>query len=159
MNRRRLLAWIAISWFLTVSPTASGDFRPSVHIFGAEECVYCRNALTFLRQLSTERGDFDVHEYDVVRSSDAATLFFRFITMAGLRDPHVPMIVIGRDITLGFESDASTGQDIRRQIETCRTAKCPDQMRTFIDWAFPAEAASYFQWTVRTRWAEAAARF
>ncbi len=85
--------------------------RLNVYIFGAEDCSFCRNARTFLRKFRNEKGGFDLHEFDVVRSGDDAALFVRFITAAGMHETHIPMVIIGRQIMLGYNNDATSGQE------------------------------------------------
>jgi glutaredoxin len=121
---------------MTAPGAAPGDLQPQrpvqVYVFGAQQCLHCDAALQFLSRLRQDTHAFEFHDYDIVASSEAATLFARFIQAMRVANPAVPMIVIGSSITFGFENDATTGRDLRRQIDACRRTTCPDLMGVFI---------------------------
>jgi hypothetical protein len=123
------------------SAARAGVSEPHVYVFGAEQCSFCERAVKFLRRLHAEKGRFTLHEYDIVASSDDATLFVKVVAAIGLNDPVVPMVIVGREVLLGFQSDETSGREIQRHIETCHVDGCPDLIRPLIEPATPAEAA------------------
>ena len=127
--------------------------RPIVYIFGSADCSFCQNALAFLRKISREDAGFDLREFDVVRSSDDAALFVRFITAVGMREAHIPMVVVGRDIMLGYDTDATSGREMQMKIEACRVGMCPDVVELFIKGDGRADILSNAAWTEHRRWA------
>ncbi len=148
-----LLIWVGAS-----APVLAADPRPIVYIFGAAECSFCQNALTFLRKSSREDVGFDLREFDVVRSSEDATLFVRFITAVGMREAHIPMVVVGRDIMLGYDTDDTSGREMRAKIEACRVETCLDVVGMFIRGGGPPEILSNAAWTEYRRWAGSSVR-
>jgi hypothetical protein len=145
-------------WTGAAGSTFAAESRVQVYIFGSAECSFCQNALVFLRKISRDNGGFDLHEYDVVRSSEDATLFVRFMTAVGMREAHIPMVVVGRDIILGYDVDATSGRELQIKIEACRIDKCTDVMGLFIKGGGPAQVVANATWTENRRWAAASER-
>lgn len=159
MTRRTLMAFALLSFsgFFTVA--MAGGPMPQLYIFGAEKCGYCQKALIFLRGLqSRDNSRFQLHEYDIVRSSDEATLYAKLVTSIGLNSPVVPMIIIGRDVVLGYESDETTGAEIAGYIEACQTKDCPDLVGRMIELPGAVDVSSIGTWTTHRRWIEAEIR-
>lgn len=131
---------------------------PNVYVFGAEQCDYCQRAVKFLRRLHTDRGGFKLHEFDIVASSDDATLFVQVIAAIGLSNPVVPMVIVGREVMLGFQSDETSGREIQGHIERCHVDGCRDPLRSLIAPTQPFDVATAGPWVVHRRWAGAALR-
>jgi glutaredoxin len=157
----RMIRHLILALTLLVSGSVHGTFAAGereiqVYIFGAEQCSYCQHAVKFLRRLHAESGRFTLNEYDIVRSSEEATFYVRVVEAIGLTNPVVPMVVVGRNVVLGFESDESSGREIQRYIELCLVDGCPDRLRGLIESAEPATASALGAWTIHRQWAEAA---
>jgi glutaredoxin len=153
-------AMLVCSWLPAAVPNAAKAdvFMPQVYVFGAEQCSFCERAVRFLRRLHGEKGRFTLHEYDIVASSDDATLFVKVVAAIGLNDPVVPMVIVGREVLLGFQSDETSGREIERHIETCHATGCPDLIRPLIEPATPADSVATGPWMVHRRWAQASLR-
>jgi thiol-disulfide isomerase/thioredoxin len=158
MIRCYVLAFMLLVGSFMPATTIAGALEPEVYVFGAENCGYCDRAVKFLRRLYAEKGRFNLHEYDVVSSSNDATLFVKVVTAIGLNDPVVPMVIVGREVLLGFESDETSGREIQRNIEQCHVAGCPDLLRPLIVPTEPAGAAAMASWVIHRQWAVAALR-
>ena len=152
MVRRGLIAlvWLGFSSIFAVALAASA--APQLYVFGAELCSYCQKALIFLRGLRPINNCFQLHEFDIVRSSEEATLYARLVTSIGLSTPVVPMIVIGREVILGYESDETTGREIAGHIEACQTSDCPDLVGRMIEHPAATDVVSPGTWTTHRRW-------
>ena len=159
MIRRTLLALTLLSLGGLSTGAMAGGPTPQLYVFGAEQCSYCQKALIFLHGIQSKDGSrFQLHDYDIVRSSEEATLFARVVTSIGLSSPVVPMIVIGREVILGYESDETTGREIARHIEACQTRECPDLVGRMIELPGTADIVGAGAWTTHSRWKEAALR-
>ena len=159
MTRRILMALALLSFSSVFTVAVAGGPTPQLYIFGAEKCGYCQKALIFLRSLQVkDNSGFQLHEYDIVRSSEEATLYARVVTSIGLDSPVVPMIIIGREVILGYESDETTGREIAGHIEACRTKDCPDLIGRMIEMPGTADVADIRTWTMHSRWIEAGLR-
>ena len=156
MVRRSLIAlvWLSFSCVLTVALAANPT--PQLYVFGAGQCSYCQKALIFLRDLRSRDKRFQLHEFDIVRSSEEATLYARLVTSIGLSAPVVPMIVIGREVILGYESGETTGREIASHIEACQISDCPDLVGGMMELPGATDVVSPGTWTTHRRWMEAA---
>ena len=52
--------------------------------------------------------------------------------------PAVPLIVIGDDVVVGYDEDATTGAEIEARIEACRSKACSDVAAEYVRGAHPA---------------------
>lgn len=155
MIQRARLALASLLAWAVLSMTATAETVPNLYVFGAEHCSYCDRASAFVHRLQTTDGRFKLHEHNITRSSDDAKLFVRIVASIGLPDPVVPMIIIGRNILLGYEDDETTGREIVSTLESCRTGDCPDVVRLFIDDQATASVSAAGGWSVHRRWASA----
>jgi thiol-disulfide isomerase/thioredoxin len=158
MLRRCMFAITMLAWISMPGPVNADALEPVVYVFGAEQCGYCERAVKFLRRLHAEKGRFTLHEYDIVASSDDATLYVKVVAAIGLTDPVIPMVIVGREVLLGFESDEASGREIQRNIERCHIAECPDLLRPLIEPTDAVSTVATGSWIVHRRWAEAALR-
>jgi thiol-disulfide isomerase/thioredoxin len=158
MIRKFTLALVLLASINMTHSVKAEPSQPVVYIFGAEECAYCQRAVKFLRTLHTEKGGFVLKEYDIVSSPDDATLFARVVMAIGLKDPVVPMIIVGREVLLGFKSEATTGREIKGHIGRCQKNGCQDVLRPFLELADPVIALLAVRWSVHRRWVEASLR-
>jgi glutaredoxin len=97
-----------------------------VYYFGAKGCDYCAKGLDFLKRLEREDTGIRLRDYDIIASPSDSALFVFVVRAIGLADPHVPMTVIGHNVIIGYESDETTGREIRLTIQQCRTKACPN---------------------------------
>ncbi len=95
---------------------------------------------------------------DIVRGSVEATLYAWVVTLIGLASPVGPMIIIGREVILGYESDETTGREIAGHIEACQTKDCPDLIGRMIERPGVSDVADVGTWTMHRRWIEAGLR-
>ena len=159
MIYRVLMACALLSFSSLFGVATAGGSKPQLYIFGAEKCGYCQKALIFVRGLqSKDDSRFQLHDYDIVRSSEEATLYARVVTSIGLDSPVVPMIIIGREVILGYESDETTGREIAGHIEACQTKNCPDLIGRMIGMPGSTGVVHIEPWTMHRRWIEAGLR-
>ena len=159
MVRRTLMALALLSFSSLFGAAMAGSSTPQIYVFGADKCGYCHKALIFLRGLQAKDSTrFQLHDYDIVRSSDEATLYARVVTAIGLNSPVVPMIIIGREVILGYESDETTGREIAGHIDACQTKECPDLIGRIIDMPGTVGIVDIGTWTMHRRWIEAGLR-
>ena len=126
---RLILIWIISAAFAFVAAadrrSAAGN-EPHVHIFRAQTCDYCDRAMNFLKRLQDEDKRIRMHDHNVDSSAKEAILFLNLVDSLELSLPVIPIIFVGRVVVIGFESNETTGRDIRGAIESCRINGCPD---------------------------------
>ena len=136
------------------SRSAAGA-EPQVHIFRTRDCDYCERAMTFLQQLQTDDGPFRLHDHDVDSNANEALLFLNLVESLQMHIPVILVTFVGRVVGIGYQSDGTTGRDIRKVIETCRTKDCPDLVPMFAGETEDAATARPAPWSVAIRDADA----
>ena len=130
--------------------------EPEIHYFRVTGCRFCDDGLSFLKRYREEDKRIVLHDYDVLRSEREATLFVRVVDAIGLTDPRVPMTIIGRRVIIGFDTDETTGWEIRQVVEQCRIVECPDMLRSIIHYDPEVVTSSTDTWVVERRYAGSA---
>jgi hypothetical protein len=136
-------------------PARAQTKQPAVYFFGASECDYCANGLSFLTQWKKSDDRFSLRVFDIVASSDDAGAFVQIVQAIGLADPRVPMTVVGNHVFIGYEGDATTGVDIKAAVEQCRASSCPDVIRGILTLGADI-AMARAGWDINRRFAKAA---
>jgi glutaredoxin len=132
--------------------------EPEVYYFGATGCEFCANGLAYLKRLAAEDTRVRLKDFDIIADGADAAVFIRVTRAIGLNDPQVPMTVIGHHVIIGYESDQTTGAEIRATIEQCRASGCPDLLRELIGLPADAQTAAPQGWIVERRFASSSGR-
>ena len=135
---------------------AANVVEPQVYYFGASGCDFCDNGLAFLKRFKVEDDRVRFHNFDIVGKPDDATLYVRVVNAIGLSNPRVPMIIIGRHVIIGYESDETTGHEIRLAVEQCRLGSCPDLVHGLMTYGPEVAMETPGQWLIDRRFAKAA---
>jgi len=107
---------------------AAGPPALTIHYFRADGCPHCEDAGAFFARLAAEEPRLIVRDYEVSRDPENRALFQAALQALGVEEGGVPFIFVGDWATLGFHTDATTGTEIRRQVERCLAAPCPDAL-------------------------------
>jgi glutaredoxin len=134
-------------------PLTAKDIEPQIYYFGASGCDYCANGLAFIKAFKERDGRVQYRAFDIIASPDDAEAFVRIVNAIGLADPQVPMTIIGHHVFVGYESDDSTGEEIRLAVEQCRASGCSDVVKGVLSFG-PEVAGASQGWTVNRRFAK-----
>ena len=107
---------------------AAGPPALTIHYFRADGCPHCEDAGAFFARLAAEEPRLIVRDYEVSRNPENRALFQAALQALGVEEGGVPFIFVGDWATLGYHADATTGAEIRRQVERCLAAPCPDAL-------------------------------
>ena len=107
---------------------AAGPPALTIHYFRADGCPHCEDAGAFFARLAAEEPRLIVRDYEVSRDPENRALFQAALQALGVEEGGVPFIFVGDWATLGYHADATTGTEIRRQVERCLAAPCPDAL-------------------------------
>jgi hypothetical protein len=107
---------------------AAGPPALTIHYFRADGCPHCEDAGAFFARLAAEEPRLIVRDYEVSRNPENRALFQAALQALGVEEGGVPFIFVGDWATLGYHADATTGTEIRRQVERCLAAPCPDAL-------------------------------
>ena len=122
---RHLRAFVLIA-MVALSASASAQ-EPRIYLFWGGSCPYSQGALSFLRQEREGDPNIELVELETEGTLVHAVLLAKLFQMIGLPDiAMIPTVVIGSSITVGYDDDATTGQEINGTLAACRKERCPD---------------------------------
>jgi glutaredoxin len=111
---RRLLAAAAL--LLLGAASRAGD-AIEIELFVRADCPHCAAAKAYVAGLAHERPDLRVVETDLQRNPAALPRLRELWREAGIEQPGVPTIRIGKRLIVGFDTPATTGAQIRAALE------------------------------------------
>jgi len=124
---RHALAALLLALFAFAAPAQSTS-RVDLYLFWGEGCPHCERAITFLKRLEAEEPRLRVHYLEVWRNAANRDAFVSIAQRLALEDLAVPVAVVGDSATIGYWTDSTTGAELKRRIDYCLTAACPDTM-------------------------------
>lgn len=89
---------------------------PEIEVFVREGCPHCEAARSFLAALERERSALRVTLIDIRRDPDALARLHQLSRDAGIAQPGVPTIRVGDRLIVGFDTPATTGEQIRAAL-------------------------------------------
>jgi len=102
--------------------SAAGEAGAPVdlHFFWSLSCPHCRNAHPFIANLPVALPWLRLHEHEISRDRAAAERFRALVEKAGAGDiAGVPAFYFCGELHFGWESEASTGELLRRRLTAC----------------------------------------
>lgn len=151
----RLLLALALLLIVLPARDASAS-EPQIYYFGAEGCDFCAEGRSYLKRLAMTDDRIKLREFDIVSNSDDALAFVLVVSAIGLSDPQVPMTIIGHNVIIGYQSDETTGEEIRLTLEQCRATSCRDIVGSLIGSGPEAALVTRRNWRIERRFADAA---
>lgn len=103
------------SFFFSLGEVTAQETEPTyVHMFGRDDCGHCMDEKTFLQD-----NGIPYDYYNIVESDSAKELYLK------LAEKHsatkvTPYTVVGDMMFVGFDTDETTGQAIKRAIEKAK---------------------------------------
>ena len=113
-----LLLGFGVAQAEPVAPTAE------VHIFWSRGCPHCEHALSFLDPLAKSTPGLRIVRHEVGGNPQNLGLLTELARHHKIEQPGVPFIVLGDEVFVGYQNDATTGQMLKSRIEACLRAGC-----------------------------------
>lgn len=129
------LALLAVVACLVLAPAARSQESSSApasaapvssYLFWSSTCPHCLKAKAFLEHLAATEPSLRLHALEVGDSDANNEAFMAAVEHFNIETPAVPLITIGDKVFLGFDTDATTGVELRKAIEECRQRVCAD---------------------------------
>lgn len=98
-----------------------------VHVFHTATCPHCARALRFLEGLAAGDPRIVLDRIELADSAANAHAFELASHHLGIDPPAVPLILVGDEVVLGYDDDATTGADLSRAIAACLARSCADR--------------------------------
>ncbi len=98
--------------------------RADVHIFWSKGCPHCEKALAYLVPLPDVYSGLKIHPHEVSSDKENLAMLVEFAKQRQLHELGVPLTVIGDEIMVGYQDDATTGEWLKSRIESCLQKNC-----------------------------------
>ena len=121
----RLLAALAFALF-ALAGAAQPQEQVDLYLFWGKGCPHCEREIEFLQRLETEQPQLRVHYLEVSNNSRNRQAYAAVVKKIALDDPAVPLTLVGDAVMVGYETDSTSGVELKRRIAYCLTAGCPD---------------------------------
>ena len=112
---------------LAESPPPARSANPGMvelTLFWEPGCPYCKRAKAYLESRPETRDWLHINAIDLSASHAAVRKFERAIDLFRIRQPGVPLMIIGRQHFIGFDDEAHMGQALLAAATACRTKAC-----------------------------------
>jgi len=101
----------------------------NLYFFYGDTCPYCKKAKVFLDGLKEKHPLLKISSYEVFDSRENAKLLLQlFETCGEEKRVRVPAIFIGDEVIIGYLSEETTGQNIKKAVEDCLSRECSDPL-------------------------------
>ncbi|MBF8270308.1 MAG: Glutaredoxin protein [Gammaproteobacteria bacterium] len=120
----------------TVTPAGESSAATcnSLEIFTRPGCPHCARAKEFLQQLHADYPAVQITEQVVPQDQQQLERLFRLTEQYGIARPGVPAFLICDNFFIGYDSDQTTGEQIKRMLDltgaTERTQRAQDVVET-----------------------------
>ena len=141
-GRLLVLIMLGFAMILPHSATAAGN-EPVVYAFWASSCPHSQKAIEFIRKYRITEPALTIMDFEVDSNLANAAAHARVLERIGISGiAIVPMIIVGENVLIGFETDEVSGGRIRAFVEQCRASGCPDRMSDLIPRSSPQDWAA-----------------
>lgn len=115
--------------FLVQATQASEESSKEValYFFWGDGCPHCEKEKSFLDKLKQEYPGLKVMEFEVWYGKENQTLFKKFLEAHNVSKPYgVPTTFIGKEYLVGYDTETTTGAQIKNLVKDCIRLGCPD---------------------------------
>ncbi|MBU3926032.1 hypothetical protein KJ763_02600 [Patescibacteria group bacterium] len=119
MRFRQLFFIVISAVFLLTAGFVYAQENIEIILFYGEECPHCKEEIKFLNDLKKEIPNLEIKEYEIWHNKENQKIFIETAQKFGLSAENlaVPMIIVGGQYLIGFDSPEGLGQTIRQMIE------------------------------------------
>ena len=104
-----------------IKPGADGKPQVQLYFFWSLTCPHCTAAHPHVAAIPAARPWVTLHELEVSRNSDNARRFQEVVEQGGMEEAAgVPAFLFCGEMHFGWESDATTGAQLRDRLDACR---------------------------------------
>ncbi|MBN1374247.1 hypothetical protein JW962_02855 [Candidatus Dojkabacteria bacterium] len=101
----------------------------NIYLFYGLGCPHCAKERQFLKDLREDYPDqITIYEYEIYYEKEDSNTFLDVIDYLDIEVAGVPFLVIGEKYFVGYESDNTTGADIKAEIDRCIQDGCKDNL-------------------------------
>lgn len=126
------ILFFVLSFCFAAIPVQAQDHVVEVYFFYGDGCPHCAKEEILLDKLEQELGYIHIHRYEVWHDKDAQEILLKLSRASGLSTSAVPMTIIGKQVVNGYDSEETTGEEIRHLVEICHIDQCADQVAMIV---------------------------
>jgi glutaredoxin len=97
-----------------------------IYFFSGKGCPHCAKEKEFLETIQTKYPQIQINEYEVYYNSKNQKLFTQVIDHFNINIAGVPILIIGDQYIVGYNSAQTTGAEIENEINKCIENQCED---------------------------------
>lgn len=128
---RTLATWFVLLWLPGAataggpndSPWSSrapdGSLQLHLYFFWSTSCPHCQAARPFVERLSEQHPWLQVHSAELTASEANVRRYAALAASLGQPANAVPAFLFCREMMVGYESDATTGEQLRQRLTAC----------------------------------------
>ena len=122
-----LFAFFLLPCVLKADSASKADrSRLEVHIYSEPGCPYCQRAKSFLRDQTRKLQWLRVIDHDIQSDALALSQFEALNKRLEVKQPGVPLILVGARPFIGFDAPETTGAQIMEAARQCIGDPCRD---------------------------------
>jgi thiol-disulfide isomerase/thioredoxin len=106
--------------------------RVEVYLFWGKGCPHCEREIEFLKRLEAAEPRVRIHYLEVWNNRRNQDAYAAVVKKIALDDPAVPLTLVGDAALVGYGTDETSGAELRRRIEHCLAAGCPDTIGAIV---------------------------
>ena len=127
------VSFLLPTFVLAVNNAESTDGNlPTIYFFRGEGCPHCEKEEEFFEKLKNEYFGLQIKDFEVWHNRDNAKLLQKVAKELDIKSSGVPVTIISDQVVIGFGSEASTGRQIKRMLQTCIDEGCNDFVESII---------------------------
>jgi thiol-disulfide isomerase/thioredoxin len=98
---------------------AHGDLNVNLYFFWATTCPHCKRAMPFLTELASTYPWLRLHSLELTQHQDNVARYINMAAALGREASSVPAFLFCNDMVVGYATEATTGQLLRRKLLDC----------------------------------------
>lgn len=114
---RRISLCLLLMLLLIPEAVPAGVFHPEIDVYVRTGCPHCETAKVFLNELRAERPLVSIRIYDIAEDPAALRRLKSLAAIQGMTQLGVPAFVIDGELIVGFQSNDTTGNEIRERLD------------------------------------------
>ncbi|MBD3360029.1 MAG: hypothetical protein GF365_04985 [Candidatus Buchananbacteria bacterium] len=134
MSKFKLIVAFFILLAILLPNFISAQENPlNVYFFWGKGCPHCAKEKAYLQKIEDNYSQVVINNFEVYNNQQNAKLLQKIGKETSINVNGVPLIIIGDKALVGFLNEETTGQQIRKLIDECLAAQCPDLVSQIIN--------------------------
>ncbi|NGX55904.1 MAG: hypothetical protein K1060chlam5_00138 [Candidatus Anoxychlamydiales bacterium] len=102
--------------FIFLSSFLFSNEKVNIYLFSSKECPHCKKEKVFLEKLQKKYSYINVQNFDIYLKKENQILYKKVAQKFNIKNPRVPLTVVGDRYFAGFLSEETTGKNIENAI-------------------------------------------